>query len=600
MIRATLLSAPIGLAVACGAFASRIAGISWESAVGVACATWLIFWGLGAATFEAIRRARLSSEHRQGRGRLGRGMAAAAAVDRVSRGLEGSTLAHGGLLALERAVLLLPARDAVRGDARERLEAAVRSDISRSSRWARMQVVAGLRDAADAATAALDAPLHPLHRPAPRLLAELGVDGSAGRWLPPGTRRCRTEWARRRGALDPARAEEGIAVRLLAAGLERAALAALAHAPATERAARLRRLARCRSLLRDAARGSFFAPPPSTVVQWRVELLLLAGRRLPDLAPGSALLRRVEGGAASLERIVARTSLMVAELVSLLDECPELERPVATVVARVVGWPVGAVVSAIRGGTLVARPDEALRSHLRGLALLEERRLLEAGAEFEAALVLAPDFAQAAFALATTKRRLGNVAAGEVVLRSLVERRPREPEPALLLARFLSAAGERERAHAAYAAAVEQFPDCVPLRVAFAQELIAWGSPGEAVVQLAAAREDAPDEPRLALLAGRTMAVELRLVEAAHALELAARGLHGAERAEAWFWLMNVRRDQGDHTTAQRIARRLVHVLGRGQSSFLDDVAEYLEERQDYVRAREASERARRWREHGG
>ena len=89
------------------------------------------------------------------------------------------------------------------------------------------------------------------------------------------------------------------------------------------------------------------------------------------------------------------------------------------------------------------------------------------------------------------------------------------------------------------------------LRVAFAQELVAWGCGAEAAAQLDAACGDHPDEPRLALLAGRVLAGESRLDEAAAALERAARGLSGGERAEAWFWLMGVRRDQGDHTTAE-------------------------------------------------
>jgi tetratricopeptide (TPR) repeat protein len=568
-------------------------GLSWWAAVGVvACVVLVASAGLALARIVFERRVR----RRQGStGVLARGLAAAATVDRVARGRAGFTEQVGGLLALERAVLLLPARGPVDGNVRERLEQAVRSDLARSSPRARAMLVAGLRDAADAAVEAVGMPLHPLHPVAHGLLAALGLRDGA-RLTAAAQKR---SWSRRRASLDPLRPAEALAARLLAAGLERAALTALRFAPPGVRARRLRRLARCRTLLLDAAKGSLLALSPASMVAWREELLLLAGRRLPELVPGSALLRGVPGGAAALERTVARTPVIVAELAALLDECPELERPVATVLARIVGWPVGAVVGALREGTLTARPDAPLRSHLRGLALLEERRLAEAGAEFETALVHAPDFGQAAYSLATTKRRLGHVAAGEAVLRTLADRRPRDPEPLLHLARYLASVGERERARSVYETAAARFPDCVPLRVAFAQDLLAWGRSADAAEQLARAREEAPDEPRLALFAGRTLAGEIRLDEAAQALELAARGLAGAERAEAWFWLMNVRRDQGDHTTAQRIARRLLHTLGPGQSAHLDDVADYFEERQDYVRAREATERARRLRERG-
>ncbi len=591
MIRISLLSLAMALAVLGGVPLARLAALSWPHAALVVTALLLVVWGCGAMACEFARRRRLARDGR--RGRLIRGLAAAATVARVARGGAGFSASTGDLLALERGVLLLPAAGSLRLAARERFEQAVRDDLASATPQACVAIARGLRDAADAAVAALGAPLHPLHPRAAWLLATLGLRARLRRFR----RHQRASWARRRRALDPLRPAEALAVRLLAAGLERAALTALATAGNGVRARRLRRLARCRTLLLDAARGRLFALAPEADVSWREELLMLAGRRLPELVPGSPFLRGVPGAAAALERIAARTPVFVAELVALLEDGPELERPVATVVARVVGWPAGAVLDAIRDGTLAARPDNALRAHLRGLALLDERRLAEAGGEFEAALVRAPDFAQAAFALATTRRRLGRVAAGEAVLRALVERRPREPEPALFLARYVALVGERERARREYEAAVERFPGCVPLRLAFAQELLEWGRGADASEQLAAARRDAPGEPRLALLAGRVLAAEFRLDEAAEALELAARGLHGGGRGEAWFWLMNVRRDQGDHATAERIARRLVHALGARQSSLLDDVAEYLEERRDYVRAREAAERARHLRE---
>lgn len=594
MTRTALLLATALVALSAGVVAVVAAGLDAGSALGVAAAVALILCALAALARRAFQEWRLTDEGRLGP--LGRGLAAAAAVDRLTRGGEGFTARHGGLLALERAVLLLPGRPPLDGDARERLEQAVSSDLARSTPLARATLVAGLRDAGDAASDALGRPLHPLHWVAPRLLAALGPVEGSGLRAATGRR----SWERRRAALDPERPAEALAVRLLAAGLDRAALAVLHLAPPGRRARRLRRLARCRTLLLDAARGALLTFSAERAVEWHQELLLLAGRRLPDLVPGSAFVRSVPGGAAALERVVARTPQIAGELAGLLDVCPDLERSVATVLARLLGWPVGAVVSALRDGRLIARPDGALRAHLRGLALIEERRLAEAGAEFESALVQAPDFGQAAYALATTKRRLGHVAAGEAVLRAAVERRPRDPEPLLLLARYLAQVGERERARTVYETAVGRFPDCVPLRVAFAQDLLAWGLSAAAAEQLLAAREKAPDEPRLALLTGRTLAGEHRLDDAAQALEHAARGLAGAERSEAWFWLMHVRRDQGDHATAQRIARRLIHTLGHGQSGLLDEVAEYLEERQDYVRAREATERARRLRERGG
>ena len=156
--------------------------------------------------------------------------------------------------------------------------------------------------------------------------------------------------------------------------------------------------------------------------------------------------------------------------------------------------------------------------------------------------MLDPGFAAAAFSLAVAQRLGGSSAAGEALLRALVERRPREPEPLLHLARFLSSAGEPERALDAYELALGRFPTSLPLRVAFAQELAAWGRTADALQHLEIARRQLPREPRLGLLVGRTLASEGRLDAAAAQLSGAARGLAGAGRGEAWYWLMAVRR----------------------------------------------------------
>ncbi len=516
-----------------------------------------------------------------------------AQADAVARGLPGFTAADGGLPLLEACVLFGGADRPLLPRERDRLEAALRVEIARARTDALAALVHGVRDVCDDVVAALSAPLHPAHAVAPALARRLTL---ASARAPASLVAART-WLRRRGATDPRFPHEAIAFRLLALGYDRAALDLLDSAPATERALRLVRLARCRCLITQAARGGPAVASQAAAAAWCDELLLLAGRRLPELVAGSAFLRAVPGGAAALERSVARMPLYCAELAQLREEYPELERPVATVLARAAEEAPGAVVEALRTGTFALRSDVALQGHLRGLALLAERRFGEAVAEFEAALVRAPGFAQAAYALAQARAREGRHAEGESTLRGLVAARPRDADPALFLARYLAQVGERERAIAAYRAALDRFPGHLPLRVAYAQDLAAWGRNAEAIEQLLAARRRHPHEPRLALLSGRALAADGRLGDAAEALESAARALEGGERAEAWFWLMCVRRDQGDHTTAQRIARRLVHSLGAGQAPLLDDVAEYLEHRQDYERAREAQERARRLRE---
>ncbi len=598
-----------GLLAACllGVFASRILGLDWWVAAPAAAAWWLILSGSAGLLRARVTVYRL--RHEGPNGRTARALCAVAALEDVATGAAGFTVTSGRLAVLEHVVFLGPALGPRRGAVRDRLGAAIRSEIQRSTPRARADVIAGLVAVVDAAERALSAPLDALYLSAPTILARLRMDTrrpiTSARLAAILSRRDAVvlaesrSWSRRRALYDPRHPEQALAVRLLAAGFGKAALDVLRLAPEGGRVDRLRRLARSCSLLADADSRGLLSLPPAVVARWHAELLLLAGRRLPDLSPDSQLMKIVPGGAATLERAVARTPIAVAEFAELARSYPELQRSIATVVARIVGWPIGSVVTAMRERTLSARPDAALRSHLRGLALIEERRASEAAAEFEAALSQAPDFAQAAFALATMRRQAGDAAGGESVLRALVDRRATEPEPLLFLARYLSAIGERERARAAFESGVRRFPEYVPLRVAFAQELVAWGCGAEAATQLDAARRDHPDEPRLALMAGRTLAAESRLDDAARALEKAARGLSGRERAEAWFWLMGVRREQGDHTTAERIARRLIGALGAGQTSQLDDVADYLEERHDFLRAREAAERARRLRGSG-
>ncbi len=520
-----------------------------------------------------------------------RAVEAARRVHEVARGSAGFTRDLGAVADLERAVLFPPPGGPVPGE-----EEAVLTDLRRATPEALEALVAGYRVLVDECVEALGRPLHPLFPTARPLLGMLGHD--PGRVLP--DLRARVDWGPRREAFDPQRATEAIAVRLLVGRMPRAAMRVLAAGEESARRERLARLARCVRLLQQAREGTTLTLPTAEIAGWVEELLLLAGRRLPEMVPGSALLRTVEGGARSLEQAVCRTPQVVADLALVATECPDLEAATATVLARVLSWPVGAVLTAMRNGTLHGRTDDALRAHLRGLALLEEGRAIEALADFEAALAMAPTFAQAAFSLALVHRHLGHDRDAESVLHALVERRPHSPDPLLFMARFLAAGGKQRRARSIYESALGRFPDSVPLRIAFAQDLTDWGETDEAVEHLEAARRDHPDEPRLAFLAGRGLANESRLGEAEEALRAAERGLNGPERAEARFWLMMVFRDQGDHRRAQRLARRLVAQLGRGQFSMLEDVADYLEERHDYIRAREAVERARRLREDEG
>jgi tetratricopeptide (TPR) repeat protein len=241
-------------------------------------------------------------------------------------------------------------------------------------------------------------------------------------------------------------------------------------------------------------------------------------------------------------------------------------------------------------------PDRALTMHLRGLALLAEGRPREALGEFEAALAHAPQFSAAAYSLAASRRRLGQADAARDELRQYASRHAADAEAQLHLARHLAEEGRIEDARKVFEDTLKRFPRSIALRVNYAQALSNWGRDAEAAAQIEAAHDHHPTDPRLALWAGRARVHGGRSKDAMRPLRLAAERLQGPERSEAMFWLLAAYRETGRHDQALPCALKLAERLGPGQESMLDEVAEYLEERHEYLRARAASERARKLR----
>lgn len=538
--------------------------------------TWYALTWAGRAAHRVWVRWHLRREAKRGAGRFVKAIETWAAVPKVSTGEAWFTNATTPTADLERAVLF--------PDASGNEEDAVLADLNAATSASRRALVAGLRDLEDAAVAALGSPLHPLFPEAESILVLVGHP-------PPklfSRLRAERAWRVRRPAVDPDAAEEAIAIRLLVAGLPAAALAVLGQGAQTPRSRQLRRLARFLVLMRrgEALRAEEYA-------SWAPELLLLAGRGIADLVPGSALLDVVKGGAAELERIVRRTPEAVADLTALSREVPQLGHLVHQVLSRVLMHCRTQPMSEfLEGGT----PDRALTMHLRGIALVGEGRPREAVGEFESALAHAPDFPAAAYSLAVTRRRLGERKAARDELRAYAHRRAGDPDAQLLYARYLSEEGRRDDARDVFEKTLLRFPRSLALRMNYAQALAAWGRDSEAAAQVETAHGDHPFDARLALWAGRSRVHGGRAKDAVPPLRLAADRLQGKERAEAMFWLLAAYRDQGRHDKALSLAGKLTERLGRGQESMLEEVAEYLEERHEFVQAREASERARRLR----
>ena len=539
--------------------------------------TWFGLTWAGRAAHRSWVRWRVAREARRGlRGPFVHAIEAWAAIPKVTAGeawFTGATVPAPGL---ERAVLF--------ADTMAHEEEAVLADLNSATAASRRALVRGLRDLEDFAVAALGAPLHPLFPEAEGILTILGH-------APPrlfGRLRAAAAWRARRPSVDPDDAEATIAARLLVAGLPAAALAALGQAADSPRQRRLRRLARFLALMR---RGE--ALRPEEYASWAPELLALAGRDMPELVPGSPFIDSVPGGAAALEQLARGTPQAVEDLVVLAREAPDLVPLVQQVLGRVLARCLDVRPRAFAGA---ATTDAALSMHLRGLALLAEGRPREAVGEFEAALSHAPDLAAAAYSLAAARRRLGESGAACDELSAFACRRAGDPSAQLLYARFLSEEQRVEAARDVFERTLSRFPRSLALRVNYAQALLSWGREAEAAEQLELAHGDHPADARLALWAGRARVNVGRSKDAVRPLRLAAERLQGRERAEAMFWLLAAYRDQGSHDEALPCAMKLARRLTSGQESMLEEVADYLEERHEFIEARAAVARARRLR----
>ncbi len=586
MTRATLTFVALLLAGAACLGAGSFLGVPAWWALPVVPGTFLGLVACARRLHRAWVRHRVSLEKlRRGRPAPAlRALDLAGRLHAVAAGEAGFTRGPDAVPALERAVLMpWPVGD----------EGAVLADVARSTPDARRRLVAGLRDLQSEAVHALASPPHVLFPEAHRML---GVMGHPPPLFLAGWR-ARSAWRRRRERFDPSEAEAELGLRLLLGGMLRASVAVLERGEPGERRDRALSLARF-TVLGDRGERPGEGLHADELARYAPELILLLGRRLRELVPGSPLLAVVPGGAARLERAVGRLDHVVRDIVALHREAPELNEHVARALDRLLPMPRARIRKALRRGWREdVVQDRTLQAHLRGLALLAERRPREAEAEFETVLRDGGRLAaQAAYSLAVTRRGLGQRTAAEAALRTCVERREDDPDARMFLARFLSECGDERRARTVYEAAVTRFPDSISLRVAFAQDLLGWGDSGGARRHFETAHRRHPKDPRLAFLAGRARVAAGQPDEAVAPLLRACEALDGGERAEAQFWLLSAYRDQGSHELALELADRLVDGLEAGQERLLDELADYFEEQHEFLRARHAEERARRLR----
>lgn len=544
---------------------------------------WFLLTSAGRTLHSLVvmRRVRRDRRLRRASGTL-RAVEASQRLRRIATGEAGFTRTSCPLPALERAIVF-PA-----SPGEEKL---VLTDVSLLTKREERDIADGFVALADEVSAALTSPFHPLYLDADSLLPMLGF--RVPRLF--GTVRAAQSWAKMRHELSVPLYRETIAVRLLQAGMPTAALRVLRKGPRTKRRRTLRRLARLLVVVQQGEReGIGFRA--EAWGPWAAPVTLVIGRRLKDLLPGSLFVEAAPRGAESLDLAVRRVPRLVAELTALQEALPNLRGAVRDAVAAVLARDPRSVEKELAKGAVEARADGALACHLRGLAVLAEKRPREAIAEFDAALRGADDFAPAAYSLAVAHRRAGDKETAGKVMRAYAASHPSDPDAAALLARFLGEAGDRYAARRAWREAIRRFPDALQIRMAFAHALQAWGDGKGAAEQFDVARRALPADARLALLAGRARVSAGRGADAVEALEQAAQSLTGVERAEAMFWLVSALRGEGRHDRAVVIAGELVDGLGRDQVEMLEDVAEYLEERHDYAKARRAANRVRRLR----
>ena len=169
--------------------------------------------------------------------------------------------------------------------------------------------------------------------------------------------------------------------------------------------------------------------------------------------------------------------------------------------------------------------------------------------------------------LASVEVLLGKSERAEAVLRDLIARSP-SPAAHLGLAQFLNARREEERTLAAYAAALEAFPDEPQLRYYHAEALLSFGRVDAAAAEVQRFRDAQPDgDPQGEYLRAR---IELARGEARAAKERLEKLVPRLDQAATQFWLGRALAALGDRAGAERRYGIAMMRPGTDASPFLE------------------------------
>ncbi len=279
-----------------------------------------------------------------------------------------------------------------------------------------------------------------------------------------------------------------------------------------------------------------------------LELIAEAERLYPDL-PG---LRAARIGTLLREQRLdeARRALAEAKALYTNDEGRESVRRLETAL-HAVELRAGQTDAAIAGLSALVEedPGDVLAWQALVQALARAGRLDEAGERLRAAIQEDPDLLDLDGVIVSVELLQGRAEEAEQLLQRLLERSP-SPASHLGLAQFYQARRDEERALAAYASAVEEFPQEPLLRFHRAEALLGFGRVDEAAAEVERFREARPaSDPNAEYLRAR---IELARGDAAAAKERLEKLLPQLDQAATQFWLGRALETLGDRAGAER------------------------------------------------
>ncbi len=194
-------------------------------------------------------------------------------------------------------------------------------------------------------------------------------------------------------------------------------------------------------------------------------------------------------------------------------------------------------------------PDDALAWQALVQALTRTGRIGEAGERLRAAVEQDPDRLGLYGLLVSLELLEGRVDQAERLLQQLHQRSP-SPVSHLGLAQFYTARRDEERGLAAYATAVDEFPQEPMLRFHRAEALLSFGRVDEAAIEVERYREAQPaSDPNGEYLLAR---IELARGDAAAAKERLEKLVPRLDQAASQFWLGRALETLGDRAGAER------------------------------------------------